>query len=73
MTKEDIINEYIPFMVKEMLKKAKPPKGEKKLIEYSQTLGKELLDRIMFDAKIITESEQKAKDRSNIKQSTRLN
>lgn len=46
MTKEYIINEYIPFMVKYALEHGKPyPKGEKELIQFSQELGKHVIDR----------------------------
>lgn len=49
MTKEDIINEYIPFMVKRVLKECEPPKNEKELIQFSQELGRHVIERVKLD------------------------
>ena len=47
MSRDQIIKEYVPFMVKEILKKTDPPKDEKNLIEYSQALVTQILDRVV--------------------------
>lgn len=76
MTKEDIINEYIPFMVKLALRKGAPPKGEKELTQFSQELGKHVIERVENPVKvprIITESERELKRSVYVKDSKRIN
>jgi len=41
-----IIEEYVPFVVKEVLSKTETPKDEKELIEFCQALTEQIIKKI---------------------------